>query len=120
MMKTMQSFLLFFYILDQCYDQYKEDDLGGFLGAISPELWGNGQPTDKAIFNDWKKMSESETISKNNILKKTYDFLNSYEKQFGFVFSKTKEVLETMFTAQMLENAEEKAQILYEKYNYND
>ena len=42
----------FFYILDQGYNQCKKDDLGGFLGAISPELWEDGQPADKAIFND--------------------------------------------------------------------
>ena len=42
----------FFYILDQSYGQCKEDDLGGFLGAISPELWGDGQPVDIAIFYD--------------------------------------------------------------------
>lgn len=32
-MKTMQLFLMFFYILDQCYNQCKEDDLGGFFGS---------------------------------------------------------------------------------------
>ena len=43
-MKEMQSFLMFFYILDQCYDQCPENDLGGFLGSISPELWEDGKP----------------------------------------------------------------------------
>lgn len=32
-MKIMQSFLTFFYILDQGYSECQEDDLGGFLGA---------------------------------------------------------------------------------------
>lgn len=41
-MKTMQSFLILFYILDRRFNQCKEDDLGGFLGAISPELCGDG------------------------------------------------------------------------------
>ena len=36
-MRVMQSFLMFFYILDQCYEQCPENDLGGFLGSISPE-----------------------------------------------------------------------------------
>lgn len=30
---------MLFYILDQCYEQCLENDLGGFLGAIFPELW---------------------------------------------------------------------------------
>ena len=46
--EKMQSFLIFFYILDQCYDQcyrnkeVEEDDLPWFLGAICPELWTDG------------------------------------------------------------------------------
>lgn len=50
MMRIMQSFLIFFYILDQCWDQcyaereVEEDDLPWFLGAICPELWGMGSP----------------------------------------------------------------------------
>ena len=50
-MKIMQSFLIFFYILDQGYSECQEDDLGGFLGVISPELWADGKPMDKSIFN---------------------------------------------------------------------
>ena len=47
-MRVMQSFLMFFYILDQCYEQCPENDLGGFLGSISPELWEDG--------NQWIKL----------------------------------------------------------------
>lgn len=53
-MKEMQSFLTFFYILDQCYEICPENDLGGFLGAISPELWADGRPIDQAVYHDWK------------------------------------------------------------------
>lgn len=84
------SFLDFFYILDDAYNQCKEDDLGGFLGAISPEIWEDGKPIDKAIFNDWQKFCKPETINENNIIKRTYDFLDYYEKKFEFDFSKTK------------------------------
>lgn len=38
-MKTMQSFLIFFYILDQGYNKCKNDGLGSFLGVISPETY---------------------------------------------------------------------------------
>ena len=48
----MQIFLIFFYILDQSYDQCKEDDLGEFLGAISPEIWDDGQPSDKSMIEE--------------------------------------------------------------------
>ena len=71
-MKIMQSFLIFFYILDQGYSECQEDDLGGFLGAISPELWADGQPMDKSIFSDWVKISNLETVDAGNIIKRAY------------------------------------------------
>ena len=92
-MKVSKSFLLFFYLLDQCYDICKEDDLGGFLGAISPELLFDGIPADLAILADWEEFNHSISIDDENIIQRAYDFLNSYESQFGFNFYKTKNLL---------------------------
>ncbi len=36
----MLTFLMFFYLMDECYDKYQDDDLGMFLSSISPEIWG--------------------------------------------------------------------------------
>lgn len=118
-MRMMQSFLTFFYILDQCYEQCQEDDLGGLLGAISPEIWEDGQPMDKAMFNDWKEISSPDTVNEQNIMEKAYDFLDYYEKQFGFNFVKTKQWL-NMSNSQIVENAISKSCLMYEKYAYND
>ena len=57
-MRAMQSFLMFFYILDQCYEKCPENDMGGFLGAVSPELWKDGKLMDKAVYNDWQDQNE--------------------------------------------------------------
>lgn len=119
-MKIMQSFLIFFYILDQGYDQCKEDDLGGFLGAISPELWEDGKPVDKAIFNDWQKMSNAETINENNIIERIYDFLKYYEEKFGFNFSKTMQWLLIMANKAVIEKAYDEAQIMYQRFHYDN
>ena len=56
----MDSFLVFFYILEQCYILCHEDDLGGFLGAISPEIWEYGKPIDIAVYNDWQNQKPPE------------------------------------------------------------
>lgn len=119
-MKTMQSFLTFFFILDQCYAQCQGDDLGGFLGAISPEIWEDGQPIDIAILNDWEKISNPPTVNEHNVVKKTYDFLNYYEKQFGFKFAETKQCLIMLSNQTVVDNAILKTQTMYEKYNYNN
>lgn len=116
----MQSFLIFFYILDQGYNQCKEDDLGGFLGVISPELWEDGQPVDKAIFNDWVKISNPETVDMSNIIEKAYTFLGYYEQEFGFNFPKTKQWLITTTNRTIVEKAYDEAHIMYQKFHYND
>lgn len=116
-MRTMQSFLIFFYVLDQCYEQCHEDDLGGFLGAISPEIWEDGQPMDRAVFTDWQEMCNSSTgVNEQNVTEKAYDFLDYYEKQYGFNFTKTKQWLITLNNPEVFENAVIKAQILYDKF----
>lgn len=61
-----------FYILDQGYNECKNDDLGGFLGAISPEIWEDGQPIDQAVFKDWEKMNHDKAINMDNIARKYY------------------------------------------------
>lgn len=115
----MLTFLVLFYILDQGYDYCKED-LGGFLGAISPELWEDGQPADKAVLCDWQKITVSEKVDLSNIIEKGYDFLGYYEQEFGFDFSTTKQWLLTITNKSMVEKAYVKAQIMYQKYHYDD
>ena len=120
MMKTMQSFLIFFYILDQGYNQCQEDDLGGFLGAISPELWEDGQPADKAVFNDWQKNNSLEIVDANNIVERTYAFLEYYEQEFGFNFYNIKQWLLTITNKEVVEKAYDAAQIMYQKFHYDN
>ncbi len=119
-MRAMQSFLIFFYILDQCYEQCQENDLGGFLGAISPEIWKDGQPIDKSIFNDWEKISNPPAINRQNIVRKTYDFLKYYEEEFGFKFTETKQWLSMLNDQTVVENAILRSQEMYKKFNYTN
>lgn len=119
-MRLMQSFLMFFYILDQCYDQCQENDLGGFLGSISPELWEDGRPIDKAVYNDWKEKNDVQTLNSQNIIKTTYDFLQYYESKFGYSFTKTKKVLGNLVGDEFIKKAQEKTDKMYQKYSYTD
>lgn len=112
--------ITFFYILDQCYEQCREEDLGGFLGVISPEIWEDGKPMDKAIFNDWQRIINPKTVIEKNVIKKTYDFIVYYEKQFGFKFSRTKQWLISLNNEEIVENAVRKTKEIYQKFNYDD
>ena len=88
-MRAMQSFLMFFYILDQCYEKHQTDDLGGFLGSISPELWEDGKPMDQAVYNDWINRNNIIAINNENIVNAVCIFLEYYQIEFGYDFSKT-------------------------------
>lgn len=118
-MMIMQSFLAFFYLLEQCYLQCQEDDLGGFLGAISPEIWEDGQPIDKAILIDWQKNRGHLSADGNNLAKVAFDFLEYYEHQFGYNFVQTKQCL-CNADNRAIENAIIKAREMCEKYHYSN
>lgn len=101
----MDSFLVFFNILEQCYVLCHENDLGGFLGVISPELWTDGKPMDMIVYHDWQVQNANIKIAGKNFIEKSYSFLESYEMQFGYDFSKTKKILKQDITNEMIHNA---------------
>lgn len=118
-MKEMQSFLMFFYILDQCYEICPENDLGGFLGTISPELWTDGRPIDQAVYYDWKTQNDVSLINRQNITDSILKFLVFYEN-YKYNFSKTKIVLRDVVDKKMIQAAIDKTDILYQRYNYDN
>lgn len=119
-MKLMQSFLMFFYILDQCYDRCQESDLGGFLGLISPELWEDGTPINRAVYNDWKDRNHVESLDDQNIVNAVISFLDYYQKNFGYAFSKTKKLLKSMTNGEIVEKAAARTSMMYQRYHYSD
>ena len=119
-MKAMQSFLMFFYILDQCYGLYPEDDLGSFLGAVSPELWGDGKPMDKAVYQDWQDRNQMDCLNDQNIVKAVLDFLSYYQEKFGLDFSRTKLMLQKHADNGLVRKAADKTEMMYQKYKYEE
>ena len=110
-MEKMQSFLIMFYMLEQCYEECKEDDLGGLLGMISPELWTDNEPIDRDVINDWVKVSDSQTVDKKNIVKRVNDFLCFYEQKYGFNFEESKRWLCMQIGDEAVEYAIEKLRV---------
>lgn len=119
-MKAMRSFLMLYFILDQGYSKCQDDDLGAFLGIISPELWDDGWPIDKAVFNDWIEMCQPQSITEKNIIKKILIFLDYYEKGFGFDFSVIKKWVLKDADTQVIKKAIKNVDVFYEKYKYED
>lgn len=119
-MKSIQSFLMFFYILDQCYDYCQEDDLGGFLGAISPQLWEDGKPIDIAVYKDWKNKTNINVLNNQNIIDSIFSFIDYYERQYGYNFKETKKALINFVDDEIIAKAFQRAKRTYQKLTYID
>lgn len=113
----MESFLTCFYILEYCYFIDYENDLGGILGAMSPDLMSDGMPIDSAFFLNWEKVQKSTDKNGYGIIEQIDDFLDFYEKQYGFSFDKTRKLLKTKELHIYIDTAKSKAYETCKKHN---
>ena len=122
-MKDMESLLMMYFILDQCYWKDQEDMMGAFLGEISPDLVTDGRPADEAVLGDWKKSIPIpiKNLTNENILQYIRSFLEDYQKEFGSgrPFEKTLERLKEV-SEEDIREAEIKTKEAYNKYHYDD
>lgn len=89
-----QRFLVLFKVLDSIYPFCKDDDLGGLLGVISPELMQDGEPIDIAVTNEWDHYCESFPWNISSALDIICGFLRYYHEEYGFDYSITLSYIE--------------------------
>ena len=122
-MKDMESLLMMYFILDQCYWKDQEDMRGAFLGEISPDLLTDGRPADEAVLGDWKKSIPIpiKDLTNENILQYIRSFLEDYQKEFGSgrPFEKTLKRLQEV-SEEDIREAAIKTREAYNKYHYDD
>ena len=122
-MKDMESLLMMYFILDQCYWKDQEDMMGAFLGEISPDLLTDGRPADEAVLGDWKKSIPIpiKDLTNENILQYIRSFLEDYQKEFGSgrPFEKTLKRLQEV-SEEDIREAAIKTKTAYNKYHYDD
>ena len=117
-MRPIYSVLTVFYILDHCYALCEEDALGAFLGMISPEIWTDGLPSDKAIYDDWKESVEDKDVTEDNVLEWGLDFVKAYGKRLDFDFSQTIAILQKPITKDVIAEAMQKAEEKCRRHQY--
>lgn len=123
-MKDMESFLMMYFIVEQCYWKDQEDAMAIFLGESSITYpFADGRPADKANFDAWKKSISIpiKDLTSENILQYIYSFLEDYQKEYGSgkPFEKTLKRLKEVSEKDIRE-AEIKTQEAYNKYHYDD
>lgn len=114
----MESFLICFYILDYCYFINYENDLGGILGAMSPDLMVDGMPIDYAFLINWKKFYNPNIKNNYDIIIQIDAFLEYYEKEYGFCFKETRKLLKSDLLLNFVDVAKNKAHETCKKHNY--
>lgn len=119
-MRKIKTFLMFYYILDQCYEVYPEDDFGGFLGSISPEMWGDGMPVDMGILDEWNDFCNEAIIDASNILSYVYGFMEYYECNYGFDFSNIKKWIKHEADKEVVQIALKRANEKFLKHDYEE
>lgn len=111
-----QSFLVFFLILDSIYPNCKEDDIGGLLGAISPDLLEDGMPVDLSILTKWNQYCDAYLWDIGNTLIIICGFLREYQEEYGFDYSITISYIENNPNAIDVVGAHIRAEELLKKY----
>lgn len=67
-------------ILDHCYFQTHNDDLGDLLGSLSIGIWADRLPADLADYEIW--LNSVETIKDSDIVTKIIAFLDRFGSEF--------------------------------------
>lgn len=86
-MKDPETFWILFVLLERCYFSTRTletDGLGGLLGALSPELWADGLPADKALLDDWDALRDTASPAQAAMLRRIGLFIDRYADGFAF------------------------------------
>ena len=75
---------------------------------------------DMSIFFEWYNFIEPQAVDVNNIMEKTYSFLEYYEKKWGFHFTIAKQWILTTTDKTVVEIACERTEYMYEEYKYDN
>lgn len=97
-----KDYIKMYEILEYCFDKLREDSakvstigyseydcLAVLLGALSVDIFEDNWPADPAIVDKWTIIS----MNYFDVLEKTIALLDMYEKEFGFDFKNTKQLL---------------------------
>jgi hypothetical protein len=77
-----------FNLMDDFYQDTKDDCLGSLLGGFSPHLFTDSMPADSAAWNDWEntvnKITVKEWLTSDEVLRATREFIDFHQNEFGF------------------------------------
>ncbi|MDR1157592.1 MAG: hypothetical protein LBK75_04705 [Oscillospiraceae bacterium] len=83
-----QSFLAAFQILDEVFDDTRNEQLGNLLSEMNPYLFADLMSADPAIWNEWidcaKKINKDEVYSSDEVFETLNIFLELNSEQYYY------------------------------------
>ena len=83
-----QAYLAAFQILDEIFDETKNEKLGNFLSGMNPYLFSDSMSADPATWHEWtacaEKVSTDEMYENSDVLVIVNMFLQLNQKQYDF------------------------------------
>ncbi|MCL2083442.1 MAG: hypothetical protein FWH04_09470 [Oscillospiraceae bacterium] len=83
-----QAYMAMFKLLDGCYWNTRNDDLGAMLGFMNTEIFEGDEPVDMAVFDTWEDCTSNVTnnklLSSKQIFCSVIAFLKIYKDEFDF------------------------------------
>lgn len=95
-MRYPKEYWLLFLLLEHCYEHCQEDDLGGLLGALNARIWADDLPADRADLAEWEDTHRDSDLHRDVFVKRVIAFLQDFGGRYGFDFSRTLVLLETV------------------------
>ncbi|ASM40161.1 hypothetical protein CSPB12327_06985 [Campylobacter sp. RM12327] len=87
-----EAYIYSYKFLSDLYFQNLDDDLGGFLGGMSPEIWIGENAGDEDLYNQWiisaSKISNSTKLTLKESFLIMIKFLNIQYELFDEVWAK--------------------------------
>ncbi|VTY00165.1 hypothetical protein [Campylobacter concisus] len=89
---TNEAYIYAYNFLSDLYFQNLDDDLGGFLGSMSPEIWVGENSGDGYLYHQWAGLVNEISSSEKITLKESFlimiKFLNAQHEQFDEKWAK--------------------------------
>jgi hypothetical protein len=83
-----QSYLAAFQILDEIFDDTKNEQLGNFLSGMNPYLFTDSISADPATWHEWvscaNKVQNGGVLTADNAFQTLISFLRFNEEQYGY------------------------------------
>lgn len=76
-MNTFEFFSLIFLLLDNCWDNCKNKELGQFLSEMNPYAWKTEDSADPAWYEEFKLFIKGKSLKQDNGFQLAKEYLRS-------------------------------------------